>query len=281
MESIQNILNNFIFIIISLHSFKIMDLWSIFVYFIVLFLLIDLLATVLDLFNLIDKNKPIINFSILKNFVSIFPKQKTNISSKNGFKDPNVLFAGIRVLCQIYILFIHWNTLILLVYRHTTIIHVISSFAAAKYFGTSVLRLTFVIFFLFSGIASGKWFFRHFQTNRFESNLRLILRFFLERYLMIGPFYYIFLFSYLFYVKYLVTETISDKNVEKICSDAIIPNMLFIKTFYDSTDPVIDCMIILKVLKSYLLQCLGHNWTYPVLIQLVAITPIFVYAFKR
>ena len=84
---------------------------------------------------------------------------------------------------------------------------------------TFVARLTFVILFLLSGIASGKWLFRHFQTNRFDSNYLL-----LERYLMIGPFYYIFLFSYLFYVfyvKYLVTETIetiSDKNVEKICS---------------------------------------------------------------
>ena len=100
------------------------------------------------------------------------------------------------------------------------------------------MRCVFVIFFFFNGIASGKWFFSHFQTNRFESNLRLICRFFLERYLMIGPFYYIFLFLYLFYVKYGVTERSVDERLEKSCSDAIIPNTLFITNFYDSTEQV-------------------------------------------
>ena len=259
-----------------------MIFWSLFVFALVLLLLIDLLATVLDLFDIVGKENLILHFSITKNFGSIFSKRNSNTLSVDDLKDPNALFHGIRVLCQIYILCIHWNTLVLFVYRHTTFVHAIVSFPPSKYLTTSLLlRLIFVIFFLLSGIASGKWFFRHFETNRFETNLRLISRFFLERFLMIGPFYYIFLFSYLFYVKYMVSETMSDQNVEIICSEAIVPNMLFIKNFYETSEPVMILFILKTVDNYYLLQCVGHNWTYPVLVQLITITPIFVYAFKR
>ena len=91
------------------------------------------------------------------------------------------------------------------------------------------------IFFLFNGIASGNLFYRQITKNKSLSVFKQITRFYLERFLSIGPIFYLFFFSFIYYIRFIA---ISEHNLSHICSDSIFPSLFFYWNFYHGDDPV-------------------------------------------
>ena len=200
---------------------------TLFLVFISLWFFIVNLVTILDLTNQLNPYyRKLSYFSLVKNFkiITYLADEKENKSEvhKNGGK----LFDGIRGVCHLIILSFHFLSLVFmpneandsLIEMPSPVINLISFLG----------RFCFVTFFLMNGVASAKWFCQKFKGGKVKSTKQLIIRFFIERIGGFSPIYYFFLWFFLVYVQYFITDQSYDPIVAQNCMDSVVPNMLFI-----------------------------------------------------
>ena len=211
-------------------------MWSLFVAVILLLPLLTVLATILHVCKIIQGNNPLINFSVLKNIQSFIPKRIT--TNSDSFRDPSPIFDSSRVFWAINVILVHYGMIL-------TTESLRMKYHTEKQLNSQIVTLlTFYCrcgllnFFMFNGIASGKWFFRQFKTNPTQSMYKLMARFYLERFLSTAPMYYLFLFSFMFYIKFIITEDIVGHNMNNICSESLVSHLMFTMNFIQSDDLV-------------------------------------------
>ena len=219
-------------------------MWSIILVIIVFLPIINLLATILHLCKVIDANNVLINFSLLKNIRAFIPRRIANKSTESDkkFKNPTELFDGIRLFWQIVELVTHFfiqlyhDEMIKLLERDDYVRHPI------EYFALTYFRWGLNTFFLFNGIASGKWFYHQVKKDPAQSTFKLSARFILERFLTNGPIFYIYFFSFLYYIRFQAMDRMAEHNLTNVCSsDSIVPNILFFANYVDVPPPVSLC----------------------------------------
>ena len=174
-----------------------------------------------------------INFSLLKNIQSFIPRTKpTKTDELDKFKDPTHLFDGIRILAQINIMTQH----ILIMGFHDLIVENFNSRFNQDYsrlffdhFVKAWIRYCLVLFSLFNGFAAGRWFFRQIKLS--QSFAKITFRFYLERFLITIPIYYLFIITFIYYTKFIVFEELAKHNITDVCVESIAPHMLFYMNF--------------------------------------------------
>lgn len=199
-----------------------------------LWLLLILVATWLDIrqrLNSSPKKSPSKNatksglsgLSLIDNFRILTTLEDKQEKQRDMYQ----LFEWLRGLGHINVLFFHYLG-VLLAREHQGELAKENPPFVGFFFGFFI-KLTFVGFFTLNGIASGKWFFRMFQTKK--STNKLVLRFFFERFIMFAPVYYLFIVFYLVYVKHWVPQRFYDPVVVDNCNDSLFANLLFVSNF--------------------------------------------------
>ena len=210
-------------------------MWSIYLAVVILMPLTCLLATILHWYKLIDANNMLVHFSVLKNIQSFIPKKikdKSEDKSSHKFQDPSILFDGIRIFWQIQVIMVHFWCIFYYEFMKPDEQLQGPFQLLLDYLAISYIRYGMSFFLLFNGIASGKWFCEQIKRNGCQSFLKLTARFYLQRFLAIGPITYLFIFSTIFYLKF-ITKSLT-QNGNNFCSDGVFPHILFILNFYRS-----------------------------------------------
>ena len=214
-------------------------MWSIYLAFVVFILIINLLATILHLCKVIDANSALIHFSVIKNIEAVIPKRRVEQNSKHtkAFLNPADLVDGVRQLWQIVLLITHFPMMI----WPYDILKIMNNKDNLQYFINCFFniysRTGLGCFFMINGIASGKYLLHQITRNKNESFLRLCTRFYLERFLMIAPIFYLYFLACLYQFQF-VADRLGLTNITNVCSDAIVPNMLFLMNFLNRNEPV-------------------------------------------
>ena len=215
-------------------------MWSIYFAAVVLIPAMNLFATILHLCKLIGTKSSLIHFSVLKNIPAMIPKanvQDHYSKSSKSFRNPTELLDGIRQLLQVWVMANHFpgmvwtEDLMKMANNENNLQHFIN------YIFNIYSRAVLGYFFLINGITSGKYLFEQINSNKDQSFFKLSARFCLERFLMVAPVFYLYFYSTLYQVQFHA-EQIHTQNMTNFCSDAIIPNMLFMSNFVHLNEPV-------------------------------------------
>ena len=211
-----------------------MILWSVLVFFIIFITSLDVFTSILLICGLIDQSIFLVNFSILKTVSSIFKTKPTSsFDPRRKFQDPSILFNGIRVIIHVILIAGHFSILPYGFYTD----EIFNLSQIEKYLTSVMNRSALFVFFLFNGIASGKWYFKQVKNKNENSKLKLYLKFVLERVLLIAPVHFMLVIFYTYYVNNFLTNT-HDELAINACNEAFVPNMLFLGNFASSTAPV-------------------------------------------
>ena len=194
-----------------------------------------IVVSVLDLLNLLNTKYRCL--SIVQNLKAFVPAA-TN--QKNDNTDLCQFFAGLRNIILIFTLFSHVPPVLFEFlgmdlnynYKGVPMYHV------AMHFGSINMASMASTLFIMSGTASARWFFSYFKSNESISFKKLVLRYYFERVIYVTPFYYIFIFFYIYYIKNLVSDSMRDQEIEAICEKSVVPNMLFVANYMIPTDMV-------------------------------------------
>ena len=71
-----------------------------------------------------------------------------------------------------------------------------------------------------------------------KSSLVISLRYYFDRILRLIPIYYMSLYFYIIYAKYLVSDRFYDKRVVEVCDEKLVYNILFVGNEIKSTQMV-------------------------------------------
>ena len=128
---------------------------------------------------------------------------------------------GLRIIAHIYLLIIHYFLFFNSVFQFN---FEQISIPQRHLFHLSV-TFSFIIFFVMSGIISGKWFTKQLKSN--ASILRISILFFWQRLLMIVPITYIYYFTFtmsnLFFFKH--------SQIKQMIMESLWPNLFFISNY--------------------------------------------------
>ena len=215
-------------------------MWSIYLAIVILFPIFNLISTILHLCKIIGDNSLLIHFSLLKNVQAFIPRR--NVKAQDAktvalFQYPTELIEGIRQFWQIVLLATHFSLQLNSDAFTKMKDNKDNQQHIANYLINIYFRTGLGFAFMLNGIASGKYFFQQISRNKNQSFFKLSARFYLERFLVIGPIFYLYFFSNLYQAKIIGNN--HGQNLTNLCSDAIIPNMLFFMNFADIKEPVL------------------------------------------
>ena len=138
-------------------------------------------------------------------------------------------FNGMRAIAHIYILILHYG-----MNFHNDIKSVTYTLSVPfKHIFRSLLMYSFVVFFVLNGITSGKIITNH--LNKSSQNVKIAIKFYYQRLMMILPLVYIYYTS--FYI--LVKLIFKNQMMKKVMFDSLLANLLLISNIFNVESNVI------------------------------------------
>ena len=77
-----------------------------------------------------------------------------------------------------------------------------------------------VVIFVLMGIGTMSWFIRQFNTKEYQSDLRIVTKFYFTRFMNTAIFYYLIVAFYLIYLNYIASDEIKE-DVQDQCNNGI------------------------------------------------------------
>lgn len=150
----------------------------------------------------------------------------------NLFGDSYDMMRAVKCVIQAYILFHHFGGLLYNLDK-TKYLQVSDEICAIL---VAIAWFLFSWLFFESGAHMAKWFFARmsiFKTGSAgHSFVKLTLLFYLEKALDFIPTSYLVIFTYIIYIKFVISEEYQDHFAQDLCERGLVNNLLFISNLW-------------------------------------------------
>ena len=208
-----------------------MDLYyHVFLYFIVIWVSLILIATALQLLGVLKENWK--NLSIIENFRKIFKWNIEKHNESDKIKDILNLFILSRVITQLSVSLNHYFIEHYIKFSLKSFNEMPSDNVKylVEYIAMFSTRIGLFYAFFINGNNAFK-FTSNDSSSKIETNWKWIAKYYFGKFTQIAPLYYVLIVFNNFYLKYLISDSMKDPLMERVCRESVVSNMLFISNF--------------------------------------------------
>ena len=168
--------------------------------------------------------------SIVENLISIYLKTENSDKNKKN-EEVDHLFTSSSSFIQFISIIVHY-AFEFFNEKDLPSIWPMSGLAIDQivYLIYTINKISLFYAFFINGVTAFKWLFR-IQSWKSNFNWRIYARFYLRNLREIAPFYYFLIVFNNFYLKYLISDSMKDPLIERVCRESVVSNMLFISNF--------------------------------------------------